>query len=50
MSPLTTHVLDIARGRPAVGVPLTLIAPDGTVTTGQLTVRGTTGPEVRRKL
>lgn len=34
MSPLTTHVLDIARGRPAVGVPLTLIAPDGTVTTG----------------
>ncbi|MDP2317050.1 MAG: hydroxyisourate hydrolase [Pseudomonadota bacterium] len=34
MSPLTTHVLDTARGRPAVGVPLTLIAPDGTVTSG----------------
>lgn len=34
MSPLTTHVLDTARGRPAVGVPLTLIAPDGTVTHG----------------
>ena len=34
MSPLTTHVLDTARGRPAVGVPVTLLAPDGTVTTG----------------
>ncbi|MES2638463.1 MAG: hydroxyisourate hydrolase [Myxococcota bacterium] len=33
MSPLTTHVLDTARGRPAVGVPLTLVAPDGTITT-----------------
>ena len=33
-SPLTTHVLDTARGRPAAGVPLTLTAPDGTVTTG----------------
>lgn len=34
MSPLTTHVLDTARGRPAAGVALTLTAPDGTVTTG----------------
>jgi 5-hydroxyisourate hydrolase len=34
MSPLTTHVLDTARGRPAAGVPLRLVAPDGTVTTG----------------
>ena len=31
---LSTHVLDTAPGRPAVGVPLTLIAPDGTVTHG----------------
>lgn len=33
-SPLTTHVLDTARGRPAAGIPLRLTAPDGTVTTG----------------
>lgn len=31
MSPVTTHVLDTARGRPAVGVPVTLEqAPDWT--------------------
>jgi 5-hydroxyisourate hydrolase len=34
MSPLTTHVLDTAKGRPAEGVPLRLVAPDGAVTTG----------------
>jgi 5-hydroxyisourate hydrolase len=34
MSPLTTHVLDTARGRPAAGIALTLTAPDGTVTAG----------------
>jgi 5-hydroxyisourate hydrolase len=34
MSPLTTHVLDTARGRPAAGVPLRLVAPDGAVSTG----------------
>ncbi len=34
MSPLTTHVLDTARGSPAAGIALTLTAPDGTVTAG----------------
>lgn len=34
MSPITTHVLDTARGRPAAGIPLTLTGPDGTVATG----------------
>ena len=29
MSGITTHVLDIARGRPAAGVPVTLEARDG---------------------
>ena len=31
MSPITTHVLDTARGRPAAGVPITLErrSPDG---------------------
>ncbi|WP_205687287.1 hydroxyisourate hydrolase [Cellulomonas endophytica] len=31
MSHVTTHVLDTARGRPAVGVPVRLLGPDGTV-------------------
>ena len=29
MSAVTTHVLDAARGRPAVGVPVRLVAADG---------------------
>ncbi|MHC5795410.1 hydroxyisourate hydrolase [Lacisediminihabitans sp. FW035] len=31
MSHVTTHVLDAAHGRPAVGVPVTLVAGDGSV-------------------
>ncbi|QZY29855.1 hydroxyisourate hydrolase [Nocardioides coralli] len=31
MATLSTHVLDTAAGRPAAGVPVTLLAPDGTV-------------------
>jgi 5-hydroxyisourate hydrolase len=30
-SAVTTHVLDAARGRPASGVPVALLAPDGAV-------------------
>lgn len=30
-APLSTHVLDTARGRPAPGVPVRLERPDGTV-------------------
>lgn len=30
MATLSTHVLDTAAGRPAVGVPVTLLAADGT--------------------
>lgn len=30
MSPITTHVLDTARGRPAAGVPITLELRDST--------------------
>lgn len=29
LSPITTHVLDIARGRPAIGVPVLLEIRDG---------------------
>ncbi|MBB2922772.1 hydroxyisourate hydrolase [Cellulomonas cellasea] len=29
-SHVTTHVLDTARGRPAAGVPVELVGPDGT--------------------
>jgi 5-hydroxyisourate hydrolase len=29
MSPITTHVLDVSRGRPASGVPVQLSAQDG---------------------
>jgi 5-hydroxyisourate hydrolase len=31
VSHVTTHVLDAAHGRPAVGVPVTLFAADGSV-------------------
>ncbi len=40
MSPLTTHVLDTARGLPAAGIPLTLTAPDGSVTEGVTDANG----------
>ena len=34
MAGISTHVLDAARGRPAAGVPVSLVCPDGTVCTG----------------
>ena len=45
MSPLTTHVLDTALGRPAAGVPLILAKPSGG---GWITVgRGVTDTDGR---
>src|SRR2546423_11760230 len=45
MSPITTHVLDTARGRPAAGVPVTLEveAAAGWILLG----KGTTNPDGR---
>jgi 5-hydroxyisourate hydrolase len=46
MSPITTHVLDTARGTPARGIVVVVEVPDGT---GQWTerTRGTTGDDGR---
>ena len=33
MAGISTHVLDAALGRPAAGVPVSLVCPDGTVYT-----------------
>lgn len=42
MSGISTHVLDTARGRPAVGVPVCLQTPEG-----QLVGRGSTNADGR---
>jgi 5-hydroxyisourate hydrolase len=34
MAGISTHVLDTALGRPAAGVPVSLVTPDGAVYTG----------------
>ena len=45
MSPITTHVLDTATGRPAQGCPLTLYAVDGETLTALAS--GTTNADGR---
>lgn len=34
-APITTHILDLATGRPAAGVSLRLFGPAGQITTGK---------------
>jgi 5-hydroxyisourate hydrolase len=46
MSPITTHVLDIARGTPARGIVVVLDVPDGVDLWTEL-ARGTTGDDGR---
>jgi 5-hydroxyisourate hydrolase len=46
MSPITTHVLDIARGTPAPGIVVFLEVPDGAHNWREL-ARGTTGDDGR---
>ena len=33
-APITTHILDLATGRPAAGITLRLFGPEGQITTG----------------
>ncbi len=46
MSPITTHVLDTARGTPAGGIAVILEVPDGAHRWSEL-ARGTTGADGR---
>lgn len=40
MSPITTHVLDTARGKPAAGIPVTLFRGDAEVGQGETNTDG----------